>query len=62
MPSVDRLDAGAVGEGNLAPKKGMYDSIYVPVDNSDHSNASVLLAVELGAAYKAKLVEMGADY
>ncbi len=34
----------------------MYDSIYVPVDNSDHSNASVHLAVELGAAYEAKLV------
>jgi nucleotide-binding universal stress UspA family protein len=34
----------------------MYKSIYVPVDNSDHSNRAVACAVGLGKAYAAKLV------
>ena len=34
----------------------MYKSIYVPVDNSDHSNRAVANAVALGKAYSAKLV------
>jgi len=34
----------------------MYKSIYVPVDNSDHSNRAVTCAVGLGKAYEAKLV------
>jgi len=34
----------------------MYKSIYVPVDNSDHSNRAVACSVELGKAFSAKLV------
>ncbi len=34
----------------------MYKSIYVPVDNSDHSNRAVASALALGKAYSAKLV------
>src|SRR5512139_1889960 len=34
----------------------MYKSIYVPVDNSDHSNRAIACAVGLGKAYSAKLV------
>jgi nucleotide-binding universal stress UspA family protein len=34
----------------------MYKSIYVPVDNSDHSNRAVACSVALGKAYSAKLV------
>jgi nucleotide-binding universal stress UspA family protein len=34
----------------------MYKSIYVPVDNSDHSNRAIACAVDLGKAYSAKLV------
>jgi nucleotide-binding universal stress UspA family protein len=34
----------------------MYKSIYVPVDNSDHSNRAVSNAVALGKAFSAKLV------
>jgi nucleotide-binding universal stress UspA family protein len=34
----------------------MYKSIYVPVDNSDHSNRAVACSLELGKAYSAKLV------
>ena len=34
----------------------MYKSIYVPVDNSDHSNRAVACAVDLGKVYSAKLV------
>jgi nucleotide-binding universal stress UspA family protein len=34
----------------------MYKSIYVPVDNSDHSNRAVACAVGLGKAFSAKLV------
>ena len=34
----------------------MYKSIYVPVDNSDHSNRAVASAVALGKAFSAKLV------
>ena len=34
----------------------MYKSIYVPVDNSDHSNRAVACAVGLGKAFAAKLV------
>ena len=34
----------------------MYKSIYVPVDNSDHSNRAVACAVALGKAFSAKLV------
>ena len=34
----------------------MYKSIYVPVDNSDHSNRAVAIALALGKAYSAKLV------
>jgi nucleotide-binding universal stress UspA family protein len=34
----------------------MYKSIYVPVDNSDHSNHAVAGAVALGKAFSAKLV------
>src|SRR4051794_10025340 len=34
----------------------MYKSIYVPVDNSDHSNRAVACAVALGKTFTAKLV------
>ena len=34
----------------------MYKSIYVPVDNSDHSNRAVACSIALGKAYAAKLV------
>ena len=34
----------------------MYKSIYVPVDNSDHSNRAVACAVALGKAFSATLV------
>src|SRR4051794_19544696 len=34
----------------------MYKSIYVPVDNSDHSNRAVACALGLGKAYSSKLV------
>jgi nucleotide-binding universal stress UspA family protein/Zn finger protein HypA/HybF involved in hydrogenase expression len=34
----------------------MYKSIYVPVDNSDHSNRAIACSLELGKAYSAKLV------
>jgi nucleotide-binding universal stress UspA family protein len=34
----------------------MYKSIYVPVDNSDHSNRAVANALALGKAFTAKLV------
>ncbi len=34
----------------------MYQSIYVPVDNSDYSNAAAELAVALGQTFRAKLV------
>jgi nucleotide-binding universal stress UspA family protein len=34
----------------------MYTSIYVPVDNSDHSNRAVACALGLGKAFSAKLV------
>jgi nucleotide-binding universal stress UspA family protein len=34
----------------------MYKSIYVPVDNSDHSNRAVACAVTLGKSFSAKLV------
>jgi nucleotide-binding universal stress UspA family protein len=34
----------------------MYKSVYVPVDNSDHSNRAVTCALALGKAFDAKLV------
>jgi nucleotide-binding universal stress UspA family protein len=34
----------------------MYKSIYVPVDNSDHSNRAIACAIALGKAFSAKLV------
>jgi nucleotide-binding universal stress UspA family protein len=34
----------------------MYKSIYVPVDNSDHSNRAVSMSLELGKAFESKLV------
>jgi nucleotide-binding universal stress UspA family protein len=34
----------------------MYNSIHVPLDNSDHSNAAMKLGVELGEAFNARLV------
>ena len=34
----------------------MYKSIYVPVDNSDHSNRAVACSLSLGKAFSAKLV------
>ncbi len=34
----------------------MYKSIYVPVDNSDHSNRAIATSVELGKAFGSKLV------
>jgi nucleotide-binding universal stress UspA family protein len=34
----------------------MYKSIYVPVDNSDHSNRAIACAVAMGKAFEAKLV------
>lgn len=34
----------------------MYKSIYVPVDNSEHSNRAIACAVALGKAFSAKLV------
>ncbi|HVS66226.1 MAG TPA: universal stress protein [Thermoanaerobaculia bacterium] len=34
----------------------MYKSIYVPVDNSDHSNQAIESAIELGKAFDSRLV------
>ena len=34
----------------------MFKKIYVPVDNSDHSDASVSLAVEFGVKFGSQLV------
>ncbi len=34
----------------------MYKSIYVPVDNSDHSNRAIACSIALGKAFSAKLV------
>ena len=34
----------------------MYNSIHVPLDNSDHSNAAMKLGVEMGEAFDARLV------
>ena len=34
----------------------MYGKIYVPLDNSDHSNAAIEVAVRLAGATKARLV------
>ncbi len=34
----------------------MYETIYVPVDNSDHSNRAVQTSLTLGKAFKSKLV------
>ena len=34
----------------------MYNSIHVPLDNSDHSNAAMKLGVEMGEAFNARLV------
>ena len=34
----------------------MYKSIYVPVDNSDHSNRAVATSLALGKAFESKLV------
>jgi nucleotide-binding universal stress UspA family protein len=34
----------------------VYKSIYVPVDNSDHSNRAITCAVDLGKTFSAKLV------
>jgi nucleotide-binding universal stress UspA family protein len=34
----------------------MYETIYVPVDNSDHSNAAVEISVALGKLYGSKLI------
>ncbi len=34
----------------------MYETIYVPVDNSDHSNRAVATSVALGKAFSSKLV------
>ncbi|MGH9867052.1 MAG: universal stress protein [Candidatus Polarisedimenticolia bacterium] len=34
----------------------MYKTIYVPVDNSDHSNRAISLAVELGRSFQSKMV------
>src|SRR2546426_9260264 len=33
----------------------MYKHVYVPVDNSEHSNRAIDLAVELGKAFGARL-------
>src|SRR5262245_35435364 len=34
----------------------MYKTIYVPVDNSDHSDRAVGLSVELGRTFESKMV------
>ena len=34
----------------------MYETIYVPVDNSDHSNQAIRLGIELGSAFASKMV------
>jgi nucleotide-binding universal stress UspA family protein len=34
----------------------MYETIYVPVDNSDHSNRAVALAVELGRRFGSRMI------
>jgi nucleotide-binding universal stress UspA family protein len=34
----------------------MYKTIYVPVDNSDHSNQAVAVAIELGKKFESKMV------
>src|SRR5438046_8409181 len=36
----------------------MYKHVYVPVDNSEHSNRAIDLAVELGKAFGAMLTRM----
>src|SRR5262245_24590000 len=42
--------------GSSHPEDSMYKSIYVPVDNSDHSNRAVACSMALGKAFSAKLV------
>jgi nucleotide-binding universal stress UspA family protein len=34
----------------------MYNTIYVPLDNSDHSNTAMELSIQLGKSYESKLV------
>ena len=34
----------------------MYKTIYVPVDNSDHSNQAIRRAVDIGKAFASKMV------
>src|SRR5690348_18511171 len=34
----------------------MFETIYVPVDNSDYSNAAVDIAIELGRAFDSQLI------
>ena len=50
-----RATNGRASEGGLSGGS-MYKSIYVPVDNSDHSNRAVACSVALGKAFSAKLV------
>jgi nucleotide-binding universal stress UspA family protein len=38
------------------PEETVYKSIYVPVDNSDHSNRAVACSLALGKAFSARLV------
>src|SRR5688572_28731296 len=40
----------------MKKEDSMYKSIYVPVDNSDHSNRAVACSIALGKAFSAKLV------
>src|SRR5512145_1431308 len=41
--------------GQVVPGGAMYANILVPVDNSEHSNRAIDLAVELGQAFRARL-------
>ena len=57
--AVSRVHTGSHRERELSqgyPEDPMYKSIYVPVDNSDHSNRAVACSLALGKAFSAKLV------
>src|SRR5262245_52132466 len=41
--------------GEMVPGGAMYKDILVPVDNSEHSNRAIDLAVEIGQAFRARL-------
>src|ERR1051326_6791107 len=53
---VHRLGTAAKAERPRRGQEVMYKTIYVPVDNSDHSNQAIRLGIELGSAFASKMV------